>query len=297
MKGTGGLIRMDASFENQRKGTTDTRRCKGTGNSNITRWTGTGCNRTRTTGNGRSDKKRKDMKKKAIMFAACAFFSLNLTAGDVKKTYVIRRGDDILEVSSTPTFARSEPVSNSFVYIDGEYLEPPYIVSVSNLAVLINGRIIQNYEPMVHRRDHYSRRVGITPESVGEAVDGLAESYVRRLMLGTVSHIVNGSMRIGYATSGGDGGASVFVERARKAAQGNEQARQELVKEMGLENALLKIRPDWIQRLAGNTNLEARATRILEAKRQREQHERERREQMERQDGHGNPRQGGNAHQ
>jgi hypothetical protein len=44
----------------------------------------------------------------------------------------------------------------------------------------------------------------------------------------------------------------------------------------GWKGLCRKSAPDWIQRLAGNTNLEARATRILETKRQREQHEHER---------------------
>ena len=80
-------------------------------------------------------------------------------------------------------------------------------------------------------------------------------------------------MQRGYATYDGDGGALALVEKARKAAQGDEQAQEELIKEMGLENHLSKLNPDWIERLANNTNLETRATKILEAKRLRERQE------------------------
>jgi len=67
---------------------------------------------------------------------------------------------------------------------------------------------------------------------------------------------------------------------ARKAKNGDEQAKQMLIEEMGLENSLSHIRPDWIERLANNIKLEARATQLLEAKREREKQERERREQQ-----------------
>jgi hypothetical protein len=242
-------------------------------------------------------RKERGMKTKTVLFAACVFFHLNLIAGEIRKPYVIRRGDETLVVSNMPASTVSEPITNSFVYIDGEYIVPPYVVSVSNLAVCVNGHAVQDFEPMVHGRSHYSRRTGVTPESVGKSVDDLFESYTGMLRDGTAVYLKNGSLRRGYAIRDGDGGALAHVEKAKKAVQGDEIARAELINEMRLDGTLPKVRPDWIQRLAGNTNLEARATRILEAKRQREQHERERRERMERQDGHGNPRQGGNAHQ
>jgi len=43
---------------------------------------------------------------------------------------------------------------------------------------------------------------------------------------------------------------------------------------------IIKIYPDWIERLANNTSLETRATAILEAKRERKRQEWERREQQ-----------------
>jgi hypothetical protein len=258
---------------------------------------GNRCSRTRTTGNGRFDKKRKEMKTEVISVACFLTIAASVSRSENKPPYLIRRGHESLAVSNMPTFTVSEPITNSFVYIDGEYIEPPYVVSVSNLAVCINGRAVRDFEPWVSKREAYPRRVGITPETVGSSVDYTYESYVRRLSRGIVPKIVQGMEIKSSGLYDGDGGASAFIGKARKAAQGNEQARQELITEMGLEGAMQKIRPDWIQRLAGNTNLEARATRILEAKRQREQHERERRERMERQDRQGNPRQDGNAHQ
>jgi hypothetical protein len=241
-------------------------------------------------------KGKTDMKATVATLAVCGFTCLNLAADDMKKPYVIRRGDDILVVSNMPTFTVSDPITNSFVYIDGEYVVPPYIVSVSNLAVCINGYVVQDCEPMVHARSHYSRRIGVTPESVGKSVDDSFESYTGMLRDGTAVYLKNGSLRRGYAIRDGDGGALAHVERAKKAMQGNEIARAELINEMRLDGTLPKVRPDWIQRLAGNTNLEVRATRILEAKRQRDQHEREKREQMEREWREQKERRDGNAH-
>ena len=77
-------------------------------------------------------------------------------------------------------------------------------------------------------------------------------------------------------------GALALIEMARKATQGDEQVKQQLIKSMGLENSLSHIHPDWIERLAANTNLETRATQILETKRERERLERERREKPNR---------------
>jgi hypothetical protein len=121
MKGAGGLARMDASFENQRKGTRDTRRCKGIGNSNITRWIGTGCDRTRTANSGLSDMRGDGMRtaKTGAMLAMCGFIGLGLPAETAWRPYTIRRGDEIMAVSNMPQFTVSEPVTNSFVYVVG----------------------------------------------------------------------------------------------------------------------------------------------------------------------------------
>jgi hypothetical protein len=48
-----------------------------------------------------------------------------------------------------PKFTASKPIANSSVYIDGEHIEPPYIVSASNLAVYINGRIVCDFTSRV----------------------------------------------------------------------------------------------------------------------------------------------------
>jgi len=221
------------------------------------------------------------MKTKTISVACFLTIAAGVTRGENKPPYLIHRDGEILAVSNRPAFTVSEPITNSFVYIDGEYVDPPYVVSTSNLAVYINGRTITDYEPWVHKREWYSRRVGITPESVAHSVDSEYKSLVELVKSGGVLKFYWGGQSIS-GTRDSDGGASVFIELARKAEKGDEQARRALIKEMGLENSLSKVHPDWIQRLAGNTNLEVRATRILEAKRQRDQHEREKRERQER---------------
>jgi len=218
------------------------------------------------------------------MLPLCGFTCLDLIADAAKSPYIIHRGEEIIEVSKMPKFTVSDPITNSFVYINGEYTPPPYVVSVSNLVVLINGIIVNDLEPRVHKREYYTRRVGTLPETVGDVVDEYAESYVRSLKLGTVTHIAHGGIIRGYLMRDGDESALAYVKKARKAMQGDEQAKRELIEEMGLENSMSKVRPDWIQRLANNTNLEIRVTRILEAKRLKEQKEKERREQQNPQD-------------
>lgn len=225
---------------------------------------------------------------KTITTLAICGLAVGLLAEEINNPYIIQRGEETIVVNDMPAPRISDPISNSFVYIDGEYIEPPYVVSISNLSVRVNGRIVRDAEPYVKTREWYLaqpfKRVGITPESVGDSVNGTYEFYERRLKMGTVSHVVNGAMRIGYASYDGDGGALALVEKARKAIQGDEKTKHQLINEMGLENHQAKLRPDWIERLANNTNLEVRATSILDAKREREQQEREKREQQNRQD-------------
>jgi hypothetical protein len=222
--------------------------------------------------------------KKLITCVICGTIGLHCIADEVKQSYTIQRGEEMIVVNDVPTVKISEPISNSFVYIDGEYIEPPYIVSISNLSVRINGRIARNFEPYVKTREWYLaqpfKRVGITPEDVGETVTWTYEYYVRRLQKGMIAHIVGGGPRISADQRDGDGGGLGIVQAARKAMQGDEKAKQALIASMGLENSLAYVHPDWIERLANNTNLETRATVILEAKREKERQERERREQM-----------------
>jgi len=213
----------------------------------------------------------------AVTLVMYGVSDLCLMANEMKKPYFIQRSEETLVVNDMPNFSKSEPISNSFVYIDGEYIEPPYLVSISNLSVRVNGRIAYDAEPYVKTREWYLaqpfKRVGITPENVGETVTRTYEYYVRNFQNGMIAHIVRGGPRISANQREGDGGALTIIEKARKAAQGDEQAKQELIKEMGLENSLSHIHPDWIERLANNAKLEARATKILEAKREREKQE------------------------
>jgi len=229
--------------------------------------------------------------KKFLTSVTCVLISLHLTADEVKQPYKIQRGEEVMVVINMPKFTASEPISNSFVYIDGEYVPSPYIVSVTNLSVLINGKLADNFERMVHTHEFYQRQSAmgrrtsmIMPETVGKLVDDSAERFVENLQRGVVRHIIRGAPRISYALGNGDGGALELVELARQATQDDEQAKQKLTKAMGLENSLSRVPPDWIEKLANNTKLETRATAIIEAKRERERQDRERREQMNRKD-------------
>ena len=251
------------------------------------KWTPTACNPTTTTLIGRTNTKGNNTMKKMLTTALAGFITMNLLADEAKQPYIINWGEQIMEVHDMPAPMVSKPISNSFVYVDGEYVEPPYIVSISNLAVCINGRIVNNPEPWVRPREWYGigRRIGRTPENVGEDVTWTYEYYVRSLQKGTISHIAGGFPRIGMAQSDGDGGGLGIVQMARKAMLGDEQAKQALIGSMGLVSSLEFVHPDWIERLANNTNLEIRATAIIEAKREKERLEQERREQMNRKDG------------
>jgi len=194
------------------------------------------------------------------------FISLNLRADEAIKPYIIQRDDEVIEVYPLPTFTISEPISNSFVYVDGEYVNYPYVVSVSNLTVYINERIIQDYEPWVHNPDPDLQlgRVGNTPWSIGRSIDYHCNSIVTSLTRGSTLQYYSG----GEQSSGMDDGSGALarIALARKAVNGDEQAKQQLIEGMGLENSLSRVHPDWIERLATNTNLEVRATAIMEAK-------------------------------
>lgn len=224
------------------------------------------------------------MKIKAIIFGIYVLSCIRGMTDETRGNYIIQNGNKGLVVSNMPVAKVSEPITNSFVYIDGEYIPSPYIVSISNLAVCINGKVVRDFEPWVAKRESYSRRVGITPETVARSVNYTYESYVKRLNHGISPKIIQGFELKSTGVYNDDGGAFALVEKARKAIRGDEQSKRELIEEMGFANSMSKVRPDWIQRLANNTNLEIRATRILEAKRLKEQKEKERREQQNPQD-------------
>jgi len=309
--------------------------------------------------------------KKTVTVATLAIYGvtgLTLMADDVKQPYVIQRWGESFEVSKMPAFKESAPISNSFVYFAGEYVEPPYIVSVSNLAVCINGRIAKDftsdvwipkpppkthpafpqginketsmyYEPVQAYLDDtcdyflktrklgpeqtinemllvfqslpnvknveqdaqrpalfhityndgttmsrnilpFTRTPGCKLETVGRYVDSECERWIYALQQEVIiKFIKEGGERESYAVGNGDGEALAYIELARKVKRGDEKAREELINAFKLGESVPDFHPDWIERLANNTKLEARATQILEAKREREKQERERREQ------------------
>lgn len=48
-------------------------------------------------------------------------------------------------------FASSQPISNGFVFVEGQYIEAPYVVSRKDLAIYINDKLIANYAPLVSK--------------------------------------------------------------------------------------------------------------------------------------------------
>jgi hypothetical protein len=72
------------------------------------------------------------MKAIAALLAMCGFTCLNLTAGDMKKPYAIRRGDETLTVSNMPASTVSEPITNSFVLKDSVRLEHQQRATLEN---------------------------------------------------------------------------------------------------------------------------------------------------------------------
>ncbi|MBU0716505.1 MAG: hypothetical protein KJ964_14205 [Verrucomicrobia bacterium] len=46
-------------------------------------------------------------------------------------------------------FTTSQPISNGFVFVEGQYVEAPYVVSRKDMAIYINDQLIANYAPLV----------------------------------------------------------------------------------------------------------------------------------------------------
>ena len=51
--------------------------------------------------------------------------------------------------ASGAIFTNSQPISNGFVFVEGQYVDAPYVVSRKNLAIYINDQFIANYAPLV----------------------------------------------------------------------------------------------------------------------------------------------------
>ena len=311
----------------------------------------------------------------ATTAAISGFICLNLLADDVENKFFIQRGEKIYTVNNIPKHTVSEPIHKSFVYIAGEYIEPPYIVSVSNLAVCINNRVVNDFASIVfipspplvipkerpvlpeginnkthiddeHLRKYvqqmflflqgenkfdidqkaealisiyqslpniktverdlkdpaclqltfqngtttgthfqsFSRKPVYNLNNVGMAVDREYKKWVEDLQAGEVIRFFyeGGGSRSSQRIYDGDGGALMYVELAKKAQQGDEKARGELINAFKLGTSMPDhFNPNWIEQLANNTKLETRATAILETKRERERQDRERREQQQ----------------
>ncbi len=46
-------------------------------------------------------------------------------------------------------FTTSHPISNGFVFIEGQYIEAPYVVSRKGLTACVNDRVIADYAPLI----------------------------------------------------------------------------------------------------------------------------------------------------
>ena len=53
------------------------------------------------------------------------------------------------EEGTGTAFTASQPISNGFVFVEGQYVEAPYVVSRKDLAIYINDRLIADYAPLV----------------------------------------------------------------------------------------------------------------------------------------------------
>ena len=117
------------------------------------------------------------MKKLLTTLAIYGFTCLNFMANEVKKSFIIQKDGKSFEVTNLPVFTKSEPITNSFVYIDGEYVEPPYIISTSNLVVYINERIIRNFVPDVLLPAFYTKTRPELPKDLNEETSMYDERF------------------------------------------------------------------------------------------------------------------------
>jgi len=46
-------------------------------------------------------------------------------------------------------FTNSQPISNGFVFVEGQYVDAPYVISRKDLAIYINDKFIVTYAPLV----------------------------------------------------------------------------------------------------------------------------------------------------
>jgi len=73
------------------------------------------------------------------LFVSLCFLSVNPCRGAVEKDGQM----------ADAAFTTSQPISNGFVFVEGQYVEAPYVVSRKDLAIYINDRLIANYAPLV----------------------------------------------------------------------------------------------------------------------------------------------------
>ena len=69
---------------------------------------------------------------KAILILGLSFSLANQSLGESKNV-------------DEPAFTNSQPISSGFVFVEGQYVESPYVVSLVGLKICINNRVIADY--------------------------------------------------------------------------------------------------------------------------------------------------------
>lgn len=102
-------------------------------------------------------------------------------------------GQETLNETGTD-FTTSSPISNGFVFIEGQYVGAPYVVSRKNLTICINDKIIADYAPLIkgmssapkkYIHDRPAVPIGISTNA--GSGDPIVKEYLSQLM----SHLVS----------------------------------------------------------------------------------------------------------
>jgi hypothetical protein len=89
-----------------------------------------------------------------------------------------------------PYFTQSEPITNGFLFVEGEYIELPYIVSKKDRAVCVNGKVLFDYAPMLREPPVTPRdrpALPVTVNSNSKLFDSDLKKYLRDMELYLIS--------------------------------------------------------------------------------------------------------------
>lgn len=88
-------------------------------------------------------------------------------------------------------FTASQPISNGFVFVEGQYVEAPYVVSRKNLEIYINDRLIADYAPLVKEVPKPEKERPVVPSDItaqSTPYDKNVVNYVVRMQTYLSSH-------------------------------------------------------------------------------------------------------------